>query len=222
MTSTWYSIVFGIDAGKDLAKVDPKFFVNHVNNTIVKRDIKAKYVCGRDVEKFFWLIENELSKKEDWVLTFHDGHKDQGCKFHEHHWHWFLKSDKHPTSDARWGRNLQEAARACQPYKVYFSAQAARAPVNLLAHIMKEPRELIASSGEEGKSMIDSANTYAEVLSDRPVLAKKESINYTRLTTMMDMMQKYNTVDEGRLEKQIFATGGDEWKEWTKLQNKLS
>ena len=77
MTSTWYSIVFGIDAGKDLAKVDPKFFVNHVNNTIVKRDIKAKYVCGRDVEKFFWLIENELSKKEDWALTYRDWETDR-------------------------------------------------------------------------------------------------------------------------------------------------
>lgn len=223
MTSVnaWYTAVFGIDVGeskKDLVDIDPKYFVNHFGNNITKRDNKEKYICGREVEKFFWLVGTELDKKEDWVLSYHNGYQDTNCKFHGHHWHWFLRTDKHPTSDARWGRNLQEAARACQPYKVYFSAQAARAPVNLLAHIIKEPRELIAHKGEGG-DMLENAKTYNTELEDPTVAPKKESVNYTRLTTMMDMMKKYHTVDENALEKQIFKTGGDEWKEWTKLQS---
>lgn len=203
----WYGLVFGVDEDTDtpVHKCEEYVIYNH----------RGHLRCGSSenatVKQFFYKICNQLEKFGEIAVSFHNGYTDSLCKFHGYHWHVYLHARLHPTSDARWGKELQALARASPAgQKMYLAATAAHSHA-LLKHILKAPRELKYYQGMELSDLIPTCQTELEEMEkgetgvDWDPAKLKQDKNASRLKVLMALMEKYHTISGNVLRKKMLA-----------------
>lgn len=170
----------------------------------------------------------EIMNKADHVLvTYHNGHADDGCEYNGHHWHILADLRVHPTTNARWGKDIIKLGQGT--HAVYIKCQVAISPTGLAKHILTKPRIKQVAKGR----YVDMAESLLEVLAEQEAkrgvvnsqepdwqgARLKEDHHYERMTNLMKLMKKYRTPDLSILKKRIKEVSPDDWKTYLQLMS---
>lgn len=138
---TYYGLVLGLrqkydDRGQWIWKTEGgQIIVNKANETCLYYELFSK-------------TATVLNKTANYLITEHDGTKDQSCEYNGLHYHVIAKLRCHPTRDARWGRSLVELCKK-MPHMMFFCCQQVQSVPALARHILTQPRKLMAVKGIE-------------------------------------------------------------------------
>lgn len=200
----WYGCVFGVDEDKDVPE--------HSVDEYIQYDYRGRLHVGttknQQVRNFFYKLCAQLQKFGEILISFHNGYTDSHCAFHGYHWHVYVHARIHPTSDARWGKELQALARASPAgEKMYLAAMAANSHA-LLRHIMKPPREIKWHQGAEMTELMDLINKEeleqtTEGAIDWDPAKLKTDRNVGRIKCLEQLMEKYATISQNILRKKM-------------------
>lgn len=202
----WYGCVFGVDEGveKQPSTHDPSEY-------LIQKEEGGRLYCGNTdnikVREFFTKVCQQLPKHGEVAVCYHNGHTDKNCNFHGHHWHVYLHARCHPTSDARWGKELQSLGRVSPVgQKMYMCAAVANSHA-LLKHILKPPRQLVWHQGEEIESLIETfgSTNATENTVDWEQSKLKQNHNVTRIKNLVELMVKYGTIAQTILRQRMLA-----------------
>lgn len=202
----WYGLVFGVDEDRDQPLHEVEEYITYKDNGRLK--------CGSSenakVQEFFGKIVNQLDKFWEICITYHNGYTDRVCGFHGYHWHVWLHARLHPTSDARWGKDLQALGRASPAgERMYLAAMVARSTA-LLKHILKPPRELKWQQGPETTENV--TKLMAELEEDKnedhinwDPAKLSQNRNVERIKVLTCLMEKYATIANNQLRRRMLA-----------------
>lgn len=213
---SWYGLVFGVD---ELHHGDPK----HDPEEYVTQQPDGSLVVGtttnQKVREFFDRMCKQLQKHGECLVVFHNGHTDKACNFHGYHWHVYLHARIHPTSDARWGKELQALGRASpEGQKMYLASAVARSHA-LLKHILKAPRQLIWKQGEEINQLLENMEVATEEVEMNWTGSKlKVNVSVERIKALKKLMEKYGTISMNQLQNRMLKVHKeeDEDSDWSK------
>lgn len=195
---SWYGLVFGVD---EPSEGEPKHTADEYIEYNARGQLKVGTTQNQQVRNFFYKVCNQLVKFGEILVSFHDGYTDRNCGFHGFHWHVYCHARLHPTSDARWGKELQSLARASPPgEKMYLAAMAARSHA-LLKHIIKPPRVVKWFQGAEMTDLVETLRTDLEkeqvdpdAVDWDPAKLKSGDRNVGRIKVLTQLMEKYATI----------------------------
>nr|WPR17604.1 MAG: non-structural protein NS1 [Pot worm parvo-like virus 2] len=164
-----------------------------------------------------------LNKASHVLITYHNGHKDNGCEYNGHHWHILADLRVHPTTSARWGKDIIQMGHATKA--VYIKSQVAISPTDLAKHILKAPRQFVLAKGryEDLKETIEEM--HGEIPVSQPNWQKcglKEDWQYERMVNLTKLMKKYRTPDINILKARIKGHSEEDWKTYLQLMSLTS
>lgn len=200
---SWYGIVFGVDEDRDEPLHKPEEYITYNH----RGHLRCGSSVNEKVHEFFNKICWQLEKFGEIVVSFHNGYTDKNCAFHGYHWHVYLHARLHPTSDARWGKELQALGRASPAgERMYLAAMAARSHA-LLKHIIRAPREIKWQQGMEIEELLtkltDEINAEKEDDINWDPAKVKEDRNVGRIKVLMQLMEKYATIAQNQLRRKM-------------------